>query len=56
MTRRARPHLPDDVAHVARLARLELTADELERYTEQLASVLDHSATSTPSTSTASRR
>ena len=27
---------PDDVAHVARLARLELTADELERYTEQL--------------------
>ena len=33
---------PDDVAHVARLARLELTAAELERYTEQLASMLEH--------------
>jgi len=31
-----------DVAHVARLARLELTPDELDRYTSQLASVLDH--------------
>ena len=34
----------DDVAHVARLARLELTADELERFTEQLGAVLDHAA------------
>jgi len=31
-----------DVAHVARLARLELTADELERFTEQLGAVLEH--------------
>jgi aspartyl-tRNA(Asn)/glutamyl-tRNA(Gln) amidotransferase subunit C len=31
-----------EVAHVARLARLQLTADELERYTGQLASMLDH--------------
>jgi aspartyl-tRNA(Asn)/glutamyl-tRNA(Gln) amidotransferase subunit C len=32
----------DDVAHVARLARLELSEDELERFTAQLASVLAH--------------
>jgi aspartyl-tRNA(Asn)/glutamyl-tRNA(Gln) amidotransferase subunit C len=32
----------DDVAHVARLARLELTDDELDTYTGQLAAVLDH--------------
>lgn len=32
----------DDVAHVARLARLELTTEELERFTEQLGAVLDH--------------
>jgi aspartyl-tRNA(Asn)/glutamyl-tRNA(Gln) amidotransferase subunit C len=32
----------DDVAHVARLARLELTDDELGTFTEQLAKVLDH--------------
>jgi aspartyl-tRNA(Asn)/glutamyl-tRNA(Gln) amidotransferase subunit C len=31
-----------DVAHVARLARLELTDDELERFTEQLGAVLEH--------------
>ncbi len=31
-----------EVTHVARLARLELTADELERYTGQLASMLEH--------------
>ncbi len=31
-----------DVAHVARLARLALTEDELERFTEQLGAVLDH--------------
>jgi aspartyl-tRNA(Asn)/glutamyl-tRNA(Gln) amidotransferase subunit C len=34
----------DDVAHVARLARLELTPDELERFTEQLGAVLEHAA------------
>ena len=33
-----------DVAHVARLARLELSPEELRRYTEQLAAVLDHAA------------
>ena len=33
---------PAAVAHVARLARLQLTEDELERYTEQLGSMLDH--------------
>jgi len=32
----------DDVAHVARLARLTLTHDELDRFTHQLADVLDH--------------
>lgn len=32
----------EDVAHVARLARLRLTDDELDRYTEQLANILDH--------------
>jgi aspartyl-tRNA(Asn)/glutamyl-tRNA(Gln) amidotransferase subunit C len=31
-----------DVAHVARLARLELTEEELERFTQQLGAVLDH--------------
>ena len=33
-----------DVAHVARLARLELTDDELSLFTEQLGTVLDHAA------------
>ncbi len=32
----------DDVAHVARLARLELTDAELVTYTEQLAGILEH--------------
>ena len=32
----------DEVAHVARLARLRLTPDELERFTEQLGAVLEH--------------
>ncbi len=31
-----------DVAHVAALARLELTDSELDHFTEQLAQVLDH--------------
>lgn len=34
----------DDVAHVARLARLNLTPEELQRATEQLAGVLEHFA------------
>lgn len=33
-----------EVAHVARLARLSLTDEELDRYTGQLAQVLDHAA------------
>ncbi len=32
----------EDVAHVAQLARLKLTDEELERFTEQLAAVLEH--------------
>ena len=31
-----------EVAHVARLARLQLTDDELERFTGQLGAVLEH--------------
>lgn len=34
----------NEVAHVARLARLELTDDELDTFTGQLAAVLDHAA------------
>ncbi len=34
----------DDVAYVAGLARLELSDDELELFTGQLAAVLDHAA------------
>jgi aspartyl-tRNA(Asn)/glutamyl-tRNA(Gln) amidotransferase subunit C len=34
----------DDVTHVARLARLELSDDELERFTGQLADVLAHAS------------
>jgi aspartyl-tRNA(Asn)/glutamyl-tRNA(Gln) amidotransferase subunit C len=33
-----------DIAHVARLARLDLTAEELEGYKTQLAAILDHAA------------
>jgi aspartyl-tRNA(Asn)/glutamyl-tRNA(Gln) amidotransferase subunit C len=37
------PHLTrDDVAAVARLARLELDDDELDAFTGQLASILEH--------------
>lgn len=32
----------DEVAHVARLARLSLTDDELDRFTGQLGAVLEH--------------
>ena len=35
---------PDDVAHVARLARLHLSEDELVTFTGQLDAVLDHAA------------
>src|ERR1700687_4713007 len=40
----ASPLSRDDVAHVARLARLEVTEEELERFTEQLGAVLAHAA------------
>jgi aspartyl-tRNA(Asn)/glutamyl-tRNA(Gln) amidotransferase subunit C len=33
---------PSDVEHVATLARLALTADEVEHFTEQLAVILEH--------------
>ena len=35
---------PEDVAYVARLARLDLSPDELDRYSHQLADMLDHFA------------
>ena len=34
----------DDVVHVARLACLDLSADEIERFTEQLGAILDRAA------------
>lgn len=40
----AEPLSTDEVAHVARLARLDLSQTEVETYTEQLAAVLGHFA------------
>jgi aspartyl-tRNA(Asn)/glutamyl-tRNA(Gln) amidotransferase subunit C len=42
----AEPHriTREEVAHVAALARLELSEEELELFTDQLAEVLDHAA------------
>ena len=34
----------EDVAHVARLARLDVTEEELDRFADQLAAVLEHAA------------
>lgn len=34
----------DDVAHVARLARLELTDDEVDHMVDDLAAILDHAS------------
>ena len=34
----------DDVAHVARLARLDVTEEELDQFAEQLGAVLEHAA------------
>jgi aspartyl-tRNA(Asn)/glutamyl-tRNA(Gln) amidotransferase subunit C len=34
----------DDVAHVAKLARLDLTDEELDTFTPQLAAILEHAA------------
>jgi aspartyl-tRNA(Asn)/glutamyl-tRNA(Gln) amidotransferase subunit C len=42
MTAMASPITRGDVAHVARLARLDLTDDELEQFTVQLGAVLEH--------------
>jgi aspartyl-tRNA(Asn)/glutamyl-tRNA(Gln) amidotransferase subunit C len=42
MADRTEPITRDEVAHVARLAKLALTDDELDRFTGQLAAVLDH--------------
>ncbi len=44
MAAMAAPISTDDVAHVARLARLSLEPEELERFTGQLAAVLAHAA------------
>jgi aspartyl-tRNA(Asn)/glutamyl-tRNA(Gln) amidotransferase subunit C len=34
----------DEVAHVAKLARLQLTDDQLDTFTPQLAAILEHAA------------
>ena len=34
----------EEVTHIARLARLHLTPEEIERYREQLSAILDHVA------------
>ena len=34
----------DDVAHVAKLARLQLSDEELDTFTPQLVAILDHAA------------
>ena len=44
MAAMAEPISRADVAHVAKLARLDLTEEELERFTEQLGAVLEHAA------------
>ncbi len=44
MTAEERRLTRQDAAYVARLARIELTEDELDRYAEQLATVLEHAA------------
>ena len=44
MAAMAEPISRADAAHVAKLARLDLTEEELERFTGQLAAVLEHAA------------
>jgi len=44
MAAMAEPISRADAAHVARLARLDLTEEELERFTGQLGDVLEHAA------------
>ena len=36
------PLTPEEVRHIARLARLRLTAEEERRYAEQLSAILDY--------------
>lgn len=36
------PLTHDEVRHIARLARVGLTSDEVERFREQLSTILDH--------------
>jgi aspartyl-tRNA(Asn)/glutamyl-tRNA(Gln) amidotransferase subunit C len=38
------PITPEDVAHAARLARLELTAEEIERFGRELAQITEYMA------------
>ena len=38
------PLTTKEVIHIARLARLNLTPEEIERYREQLSAILDHVA------------
>jgi aspartyl-tRNA(Asn)/glutamyl-tRNA(Gln) amidotransferase subunit C len=38
------PLSKEEVQHIASLARLELTAEEMDRYREQLSAILDHVA------------
>ena len=38
------PLSKEEVQHIASLARLELAAEELDRYREQLSAILDHVA------------
>ena len=44
MTQERIPLSREDVVHVARLARLDLSDEEVELFTAQLRSVLDHAA------------
>ena len=36
---------PEEVKHVAKLSRLELNSEELQRYAEQLSAILDYAKT-----------
>jgi|SRR3989304_5111013 len=38
------PITPEDVAHTARLARMELTTDEIERFRRELAQITEYMA------------
>ena len=38
------PISKDEVSHIARLARLELSEEEVEKFSNQLSQILDHAA------------